>query len=283
MNKIAVLLTVYNRIQLTIKCLDHFYKAAEKTPNIEYDIYLTDDNSSDDTDSKISKLYPKIRLIKGSGKLFWCRGMILAWEYALNQDIDYDGYLWLNNDSFIYENSLNSFLKWSKEKNDQSIISGAFQSDITGKPTYGGRLNGQVMNLAPNGTLQSIDWLNGNFVLIPKYVYNKIGILDPIFHHAIGDYDYGMRAKQNGIGLYLSKEYIGTCEDRNKLQGCYDKNNNLFKRFRIFYSPLGDDPFQRFVFLRRHYSIFKGVKSFIVTHLYVMFPSIIDIVIKRKI
>lgn len=274
MKRYAVLLTVFNRIELTEKSLKKFDTAVQNVfPGAIFDIFLTDDGSTDKTWEIIEKKFPNIKLLKGTGDLYWCRGMIHSWKNAAETG-DYDGFFWLNNDSYVFEYAINSILTASNEKNDKAIISGAFKSEKTGLTTYGGRLKGQTKNLNPNGTLQKIEWMNGNLVFVPKYVFNKIGMLDNVFWHAIGDYDYGLRAIKNGIEVFLSKDYIGICEDHDKIETCYDANVPLRKRFVNFYTPLGDDPFKRFIFLYRHYSIFKAAKSFIISHLFVLFPSL---------
>jgi GT2 family glycosyltransferase len=277
MRSYAVLLTVFNRIELTRKSLVDFEKAVSFIPNASFDIFLTDDGSTDNTKEVISQEFPNITILEGNGNLFWCRGMVNSWKYACGNNVNYDGYFWLNNDSYIFPNSIKEILSSSSEKSDQAIISGAFKSAINGLTTYGGRLKGQVKNLDPNGTLQRIEWMNGNLVFVPKYVFDRIGMLDDTFWHAIGDYDYGLRAIKNNIEVYLSKDYVGICEDHEKIEACYDVNVPIKKRFKNFYTPLGDDPFLRFIFLKRHYSIFKATKSFIITHLFVLFPSLMKL------
>lgn len=269
--KIAVLVTVFNRIEMTIKCLECFNEATLKTPEINYEVYLLDDASTDGTNDKISELFPKINLVKGDGSLYWCRGMVRSWEAAAKYD--YDAYILLNNDSYVFQDALKTLLNNALENNYQSIISGAFRSEVTNVSTYGGRLKEDPIHLIPNGNLQSIELLNGNFVLVPKVIYNSVGMLDPLFHHAIGDYDYGLRAIKKGFKIFLTDQYVGICESHDKIQGCYDIDVPLFERFKIFYSPLGDNPFQRYYFLKRHYSLFTAIKAFLITHMYVVFPS----------
>jgi len=274
MKHYAILLTVFNRVDCTIKCLKNLSLASALCSDVTFDIYLTDDNSTDTTKQQLEEQFPQVKILQGDGNLFWCRGMVNSWNAAIEYtQTEYDGYFWLNNDSYIYPEALQNVLDSSLEKNDMAIISGCFRSEKTGLSTYGGRLKGQTRNLDPNGSLQIIDWMNGNLVFVPKYVFNKIGTLDPTFWHAIGDYDYGLRAKENDIQVLLSKDYVGVCEEHDRIEACYDPKIPIKKRFKNFYSPLGDDPFIRFLFLKRHYSVFKATKSFFISHLFVIFPS----------
>ena len=47
------------------------------------------------------------------------------------------------------------------------------------------------------------DAINGNGVLIPQTVAQKIGNLSKKFTHGAGDYDYSLRAKKLGFASYI--------------------------------------------------------------------------------
>ena len=71
---IAVLLTVHDRKNKTLRCLENLYK--QVLPNyLRLDIYLTDDGCTDGTPEAIKRQFPKVHIIKGDGNLFWNRGM----------------------------------------------------------------------------------------------------------------------------------------------------------------------------------------------------------------
>lgn len=57
----------------------------------------------------------------------------------------------------------------------------------------------------------------GNCALMPKAVYDLVGNLEPVFHHAVGDFYYILRAKKLGITLYVALLFIGSCESHTEL------------------------------------------------------------------
>jgi len=285
--RIAILITVHNRKERTLKCLTHLYVALQQVNSkITFDVYITDDGSTDGTREEVQAHFPQVRFIEGNGNLYWCRGMIAAWKHALAED-DYDGFFWLNNDSYLYPGAFTLFfdafspfpLSSFPPFPNLSVLSGAFISESTGQPSFGGRINDRI--LPPNGQWQKFDQLNGNFVFVPKAVVEKIGILDSVFHHGIGDYDYGFRAKKAGIELLLTPRYIGVCERDSNYHKYRDPRYSLKERFRFLYSPLGPPPPALFRFNFRHYSFFKALSVFVYINLVCLCPVIRKLVIKK--
>lgn len=270
MNQVAVLLTAYNRREKTIQAIESFKKSSDLLLNYSFDFYLVDDNSTDGTAKSILNKFPFVNVLQGNGNLFWCRGMNFAWDFASKQK-DYDFYIWLNDDVVLFENSVEMIFASSLSINNDSIISGAFRSEFTDTVTYGGLIGDNFVK--PTGTLQQIDLLNGNFVLIPKIVFNQIGKFDSFFHHGMGDFDYGLRAKKKGFNSFITPEYAGYCErhDDDKL-ACYDAEVSLIKRLKFLYSPKGPNPWVNSLFFVRHCSISKTISFFLTTNFIAFFP-----------
>lgn len=247
MKTIAVLLTCHNRKNKTLQCLSNLFKQNE-----EFDVYLVDDGCTDGTDAAIRLHFPTINIIKGDGSLFWNRGMYLAWQKAAQMKYDY--YIWLNDDTFLFKDSLSMILTSSKKYDDSAIIVGACcdPQDIH-KTTFSGMINGH--DLTPNGREeQECEFFGGNFVLIPKYVFNKCGFLDPYYRHSFGDTDYAVKAQKNKIKIYLAPRHAGTCA--KDAGGIYvpwlDMSKSLKQRWKSLHSPLGYSiPKEVFYFYRK--------------------------------
>ena len=91
---IAVLITCHNRASQTIHCLKQLFNQRGLGHEFILDLYLVDDNSSDGTADLIHAQFPLVNIIKGTGELYWNRGMHLAWETAAQKGT----YTWyLNN------------------------------------------------------------------------------------------------------------------------------------------------------------------------------------------
>ncbi|WP_405380791.1 glycosyltransferase family 2 protein [Maribacter sp. LLG6340-A2] len=262
-SKIAVLITCFNRRLSTIKCLDYLYSL-----KYNLDVFLVDDNSTDGTYEAVSLAYPKVNLIKGNGNLFWTRGMALAWEKAAVHN--YDFYLWLNDDVFLNNDAIDELFACSKVLEDKAVVSGIV-ADQNDKIIYGGFTKKKKL-IQPNGQLNPINYLNGNIVLVPKYVYDKIGGLDNYFIHDFGDVDYGFRAIKNNIPVMTTTKIVAKGQT-NIFCRVRMNNVNIIKRFKKLYSPLGSNPFKQFYFLKKHQNISKAIAYFIFLHFLNIIPD----------
>lgn len=270
MKSIAVLMTCHNRKEKTILCLKALF--ASVCEQLLFDVYLVDDGSSDGTSAEVRKSYPQITVIQGSGNLYWNRGMHLAWETAGKKPHDY--YLWLNDDTFIFPDAIEEMLTCASLTDNKAVICGSISSATTGQFTYGGKeKNGK--EVTPNGSIQDCYSINGNCVLIPSTVYDTVGMLDPIFPHAIGDFEYGLRALKKGFRLVTTRKYIANCERNASLpKWCY-ANVPLKNRWKALYSPLGNaHPYYFFIYENRHMGLPTAIKHYITIHLRALIPSL---------
>ena len=264
--KISVLLTVYNRKETTLECLRQFNKI--KNEGYFFYIYLVDDGSTDGTSEAVSNKYPNVHIIKGTGNLYWCRGMVEAWKQASKSNPDY--YLWLNDDTMLFENAVQEMLSAYSKVGKQSIIAGAIVSTDGKSVSYGGKVKEKL--IAPNGKVQELEKINGNCVLVPREVYETIGMLDPVFHHAYGDWEYGIRLRKKGGKLYLTPSFVGSCDRHDKLPKCYNTGYGIIERFINLYSPIGPCPTSAFYYDVKCRSIIRALVNFSYMNVRCAFP-----------
>lgn len=271
MKHIAVLITCFNRREKTIACLSALY-ATTIPEGIFFEVYLVNDGSSDGTEQAVCKLFPAVNVIQGNGNLYWNRGMYLAWETA-REHADFDFYLWLNDDVKITKTCIIDLIKDS-DQHPKSIICGTLKSAFSNLITYGGR-NGKGKLLLPSGTCRPCSFINGNVVLVPKKIYDKVGMLDPVFPHAIGDFDYGKRVEAKGFNNVISAKYIGFCESNFLLPIWCRTEEHFFSRIKSLYSPLGNShPYYYFIYTWRHFDGYVSFKHWMSIHLRVLIPSL---------
>ena len=270
MKKIAVLLTVHNRKEKTLLCLNELF--SQQIPKeYSFEVYLTDDDCTDGTPEAIKANFPKVNIIIGDGNLFWNRGMYVAWTEAEKKNFDY--YLWLNDDTiFANSESLATLLNLSSKYQD-AIIVGSIRALKSRNASYGGIYKSKLIH--PTGNEQKCDTFNGNCVLIPKKVYLILGKNDYTYRHALGDIDYGWRATKQHIPIYATGNFIGLCDPNDKLPIWCRAEIPLYKRIKNLYSPLAyAEPWPFFHFNLPHFGLKTAIRNIISQHIRVLFPAI---------
>ena len=249
MNKIAAILTCHNRKEKTLACLHSLFSIISTI-----DVFLVDDGSTDGTSTEVIKLYPQVKIIKGSGNLFWSRGMYTAWKEAVKYDYDY--FLWLNDDVELYPFFFEELMECNKQEGGNCIITGLIEDFDKTRTLYGGSDKKKTL-LQANGQPQKVIHLNGNVVLIHKSVVDKIGIMDSKLHHDLGDVDYGLTAIENGINVYTTRRPVaaGYSNDFCRVRKW---GVSLKQRLKKLNSPLGSPPSINFYFRKKHYGLFNA-------------------------
>lgn len=211
-------MTCHNRREKTLYCLEKLFKQVLKL-EVSIQVYLLDDGSTDGTTEAVLAIYPEVKIFKGNGRLFWNGGMRFVFSEAFNTGYDY--YLWLNDDTMLECDALQNLLAThhflAKQDKPNSIVVGSTRDLVTGELTYGGVVRSSFWHplkfklVKPNEMLQMSVTMNGNCVLIPHVVAKNVGTLDDAFTHAMGDYDYGLRAEKLGCLVWVAPGYAGTC------------------------------------------------------------------------
>lgn len=264
MSDIAVLLTCFNRREKTLLCLQRLIELAPTAS-----VYLVDDGSTDGTATAVADAFPDVIVIEGTGNLFWNRGMRLAWQRASLKN--HEIYVWLNDDVILARDAIIELLQCYSITREAAVVSGLVSSHDGLTILYGGT-NSSKQLLQPNGTLQSITNMNGNIVLVPRHVFERLGYLDHRYIHDLGDVDYGLRAQAAGIEVLTTRKAIGTC-DRNELCRVRAPKTRVVNRFRKLYSPLGSNPIIGFHFRKRHYGLANATLYFIYVHVLNLIPD----------
>ena len=265
--KLAILIACHNRRAKTLACLDAVFKN-QLHKGIDIHVILFDDGSTDGTEAAVQKRFPFVEILRGDGKQYWNRSMHLAFSRAI--ELDFDCYLWLNDDTILYPKAIKSMISTWRTKRESDgrtgIVVGSTQDPETGILTYGGVIAKDNALRPLNFTLVSPQLvpvrchsMNGNCVLISAEVVEVIGGNEPSYAHAFGDIDYGLRARNAGFKLWVAPEYIGKCS-RNSIEDTFnDRTLPLSIRWKKMMQPKGLPPASWLLFTRRHCGVFWPV------------------------
>lgn len=286
MRRLAVLLTCHNRKPQTVACLKALDASVRHYGAARYHAFITDDGSTDGTAEAIQSLGIPVTILQGGGDLFWNRGMVNSWKAADEDPDGFDGYLLLNDDTLVDEDAMARLMSTLEEYSKPCVVVGAVRHPTSGRVTYGGVVRvsswhpGRTKKLGPSAYSQPADTFNANCVYVPKSVAEVVGTLDPLFHHSMGDFDYGYRARKLGFDVFVAPSTVGTCK-ANAIHGSWrDSTLRLTPRLKALRSPKGL-PFTEWrEFLRRHGAPFPTLLA-TAPYVAVVASSLLDLVRRR--
>ena len=218
--RVAALLASHNRRELTVASIASLHQ--QPVTGAAVDVVLLDAASPDGTADAVESRFDNVTVLRGDADLFWARGMHAAFRHAVANG-PYDFYLWLNDDTLLdagaIEHLFTTHEQLRRDHSEPAIVVGATRDPDTGETTYGGIRRspaGSPLRFEPAPPYvdrpRAVDTMNGNCVLIPQAVVERIGIIDPQYFHSLADFDYGLRAQEAGCGVWVAPGTIGTCK-----------------------------------------------------------------------
>ena len=214
--RIAAILTVFNRKPLTLACLEAL--DGQRTPGVHITAYIVDDGSTDGTGAAVAERHPDAVVLPGDGTLFWNGGM--RWAFARAMSDGFDFYLWMNDDTTLDVDGLKRLVATydNVAANDpHAIVVGATREPGTGDLSYGGVVRPNARRplhferVPVANDARRVEAMNGNCVLIPHVVAERVGNIDPAYLQKLGDFDYGLRASAARIPIWVAPGTVGTC------------------------------------------------------------------------
>ncbi|MBF8965613.1 glycosyltransferase family 2 protein [Pontibacter sp. FD36] len=205
---ISIVIPVFNRKEYTRDCLQSLKKQTDQ----RFKVIIVDDGSTDGTEDMLREEFPEVEVLKGSGNLFWTAGVNMGIRHALKQDAQL--IMTMNNDVITDDRLLEKMYYWHEQK--PTALLGALELDAnTKQPIFGGeRLNWLLntidevlptLSAEEQKGLHPVTHLPGRGLLIPRAVFEKIGLFDQDrFPHYIADYDYTHTARRAGFELYVN-------------------------------------------------------------------------------
>lgn len=236
-------MTCHNRRDKTLQCLTSLQEGWEKAVSgLFVSIFLTDDGCTDGTADTIREhgFHFPVHILQGSGDLFWNGGMINSWKAALAEG-GYDGYLWLNDDTYALPEFWDDLVKadaFSLETyGKRGIYVGSTKDAGTGAFTYGGfnyvsKLTLLDQFVKPDGvSFQPCQAAHGNITYVSQEVVDRMGIFCEKYWHGGTDHDYTYLAYKAGFPLLVLPHYSAVCQNDHLGKNGKKSPYNRKKRF----------------------------------------------------
>lgn len=261
-SRIAVLMTCHERREKTLAALASLRAQRGLPPGTEISVHLVDSASADGTAQAVAERFPDVDVVAVGPDVFWGEGMRLAAHRSRQATgPDWHHQLWLNDDVELADDALACLVETLARVGGRAIVAGPVRSRDGTRTTYSGR-RGELPRwhprwhafrlVEPTGRAEPCDTLNGNVVLVPRAVCDRLGGIDRRFKHSMGDFDYGLRAGRAGIPVYLAPRHIGTCDANAPLTGSREPGIGAREALRRLTSQRELPPRQWWAYCGRH-------------------------------
>lgn len=250
--KISIIIVSYNTKALTKQCLDSIYNNVK---DVDYDVWVVDNKSSDGSAEMIESEFPKVNLIVNRIN----GGFSQANNLAIKKCEDSEYILLLNPDTIVKPDTIEKSVEFLINNDDVGclgckVIKGDGNLDKACKRGFPSPWNsfcyllkldkvfkgskkfgGYNATYIDEDDESEIDCIVGAFMLIRNQVFNKIGLLDESFFMYGEDIDLCYRIKQANwkIYYYPKVEIIhfkgeSSKKQSNKMIGCFHKSMFIF-------------------------------------------------------
>lgn len=269
--KVSIIIVNWNTRELLQQCLQSI---ADET-KIEYEVFVVDNCSSDESAAMVRNNFPAVRLIENESN----RGFAAANNQAMHQAKG-KYILLLNPDTKILNHAIDKTAVFLDENPDVGLVAcKLLNSDRTLQKSVGNfysfwgtllenRLLPQILpdslwlartmpSFWDHEAQRDIDWARGAYLMAPKNIVEEIGLLDEQFFIYGEEIDWCWRIKQNDWRIV----FLPTAKiiHHGKAASEQRRKEMFVQNYKSFY-----------IFLKKHYPRYSYWLYRTRTHLYLI-------------
>ncbi|HLD92285.1 MAG TPA: glycosyltransferase family 2 protein [Patescibacteria group bacterium] len=218
--KLSIVIVNLNTVDLTEGCIKSIYK---HKLNFPFEVLVTDNGSNDGSVEmlkKYDKMYDNFTAIFNDNNTGYAKANNQGIRKSKGEYI-----LLLNNDTVVYENSLNKLVEFAEKNPDAGVvgskllnIDGTLQMSCFNFPTISNAIKqyflgqrGLFDKFAPTSKKPTtVDAVVGAVFLITPEAKKRVGILDERYFAYFEDIDYCRQTWKNGLKVYYLPESVIT-------------------------------------------------------------------------
>lgn len=263
---VSIILVNYKTKDLTINCIKSIY---EKTKDLNFEIFVVDNNSQDGSIEAIEKEFSNINIIKNPVNAGFGSANNLAIKQANGKYI-----LCLNTDTLLINNAIKIMYDFmNKEENKNVAVCGSSLYDenlnyvmsFANFPNFFNTLSTSwilkklfpvLRNQKEPDNVKEVDFITGADIFFRKSILDEIGLFDEKFFMYSEEVDLCKRIKDNGYSIKIVPE-----AKIIHLEGKSSKNFWTNSRMRVK---------SKYIYARKHQTLFEiySMKvSYITMHL----------------
>ena len=214
LKELSVIIVNYNGKAYLLRTLESIFK---NLTNLDYEVVVVDNDSSDGSVESVKKAFPSVKLIALPYNTGFSRGNNEGVRQASGRYL-----LILNNDTYLPKGTVERLLSAKKSSPDCAIVAPlVFNPDNSLQFSWGKDLNlfsevfmkffaekwYRLLFKIKRGKLsRNVDWVSGACFLIDRDLYQKVRGFDENFFMYKEDADLGRRLRQLGYRICLNSE-----------------------------------------------------------------------------
>jgi len=214
MEKVYIIMPVYNRINVTSKFIDCLKKQSYQN----FHLILIDDGSTDGTAEMVSKEIPSATILKGKGDWWWAGSLQQGYLWLNNIKANKEDMILLINDDTEFEvDFLKKGIEFIKNNSKSILCAQCFDKHTNELIDSGVFVDWSKYTFSQAKNRDEINCLSTRGLFM-KYVDAKyIGDFFPkILPHYLSDYEYTIRAHSKGYKLLTIPELRLWTDNTNK-------------------------------------------------------------------
>lgn len=218
---VSIIIVNWNTCGITCDCLRSVY---EQTKNVEFEIILVDNASSDDSVETIRKEFPEVVLIENSENRGFAAANNQGMEIARGRYI-----LLLNSDTIVLDNAIEKTAAFADEHPGAGIVGcRVLNGDLSLQPNC--FMYPSVLNMLLSGTflykifsgskffgregmtwwdfneIRQVDVVRGCFMLVRRAAVEQVGVLDEDYFFYAEETDFCYRVKKAGWDILFTPD-----------------------------------------------------------------------------
>lgn len=251
--KISVIIVNWNTKDMLADCIDSIEQHAG---DLDLEIIVVDNASSDGSPAMIRERYPEVHLIANQENVGFARANNQAMEIAQG-----DFFLLWNSDAFALPNSIQILLELALEQPRAGLIGaqlrnvdGTFQASHTPFPnlwreflilsSIGRKLYGRYPSHGPEDELgpQIVDYVEGACMFVRRQAYEEVGGLDEGYFMYAEEVDWCYAMQKNGWQVwYQPRSKVTHLGGASSATRRARREADMYQsRVRFFYKYYGD-------------------------------------------
>ncbi len=209
---VSIIILSYNTKELLKKCLRSVITHLDKKT---FELIVVDNASSDGSSEMVRKDFPEVLLVENKENTGFTKGNNIG-----AKKVKGDLLLFLNSDTELQDDSLNSMISFMKEKS-AGIVGGKMKNtDGSLQRSYGkfytlpriffmlvAGEKGELLSSRITSP-QQVDWVSGGFMLVVRKVFEDLGGFDENIFMYIEDMEFCYRAKQKNQAVYFYPQAV---------------------------------------------------------------------------